>query len=296
MFICFPRFYRGPFADMDPRLVSLWLSHVKETQPLISKSASWGILVQLVGSIIICLPFFVYLFFRSGRREELKGWLYVFFVTFAFAALAVFQYCRWAYYAQAAVVIPMAGLMNGILSWRQDQKNRVFKIMRNVATALTFTLGLAFVSLAAQIILGEKKKTPPSPPMIPLCEYLNKSQAGTSRRLRILTHIDFGAEILYRTPDEVIGTPYQRNQAGMLDTHDIMTAKTDEKALTLIRKRGIDTIILCPKSGEAGFYSKPGQTSTFYKRLCDGSLPQWLRKVKLPADLSAFLLFNVTKE
>jgi hypothetical protein len=72
-----------------------------------------------------------------------------------------------------------------------------------------------------------------------------------------------------------------------------MTADTDEKALEIIKKRGIDLILLCPKSRESIFYSKPEQTSTFYKRLCDNMIPSWLRKVELPSDLSSsFLLFE----
>jgi hypothetical protein len=112
-----------------------------------------------------------------------------------------------------------------------------------------------------------------------------------------LAHIDFGPEILYRTRYEVIATPYHtRNGLGILDTYNIMTANTDEQALEIIRKRSIDMILLCPESSEFAVYSKPGHESTFYKRLLAGSIPDWLRKVELPSDLSSsFILFETIK-
>ena len=135
-----------------------------------------------------------------------------------------------------------------------------------------------------------------------MCNYLAQAEEWNSQSLLILTHIDFGAEIIYRTEHKVLGTPHasgtlHRNGQGILDTYDIMTADTDEKALELMKKRKIDLILLCPKSAETAFYSKPGQTSTFYKRLLNDGIPNWLRKVELPSDLSSsFLLFETIEE
>jgi hypothetical protein len=72
-----------------------------------------------------------------------------------------------------------------------------------------------------------------------------------------------------------------------------MTAETDEKALEIIQKRGIDLVLLSPESSESTVYSKSEQTSTFYKRLREGMIPNWLKKVEIPSDLSSsFILFE----
>jgi len=296
MFICFPKFYRGPFADIDPRLAQLWLSKVNEMQPLLSEAAPRGLLVQLVAAMIICLPFFMYLLFRDRQAKEVRGWMYVLLATAVFGAMAVFLYCRWAYYAQTAVVIPMAGLMNRILAWRQDQMSKLLRVAKNVLITLVFTVGLLFLSVAAEIATGGQIGPRDEIAMIPLCEYLNKANTSPARTLRILIHVDLGAEVLYRTQHEVIGTVVTIRGRGLLDTYDILTADTDEKALELIRKRGIDTIVLCRTPAERAFYSKPEQASTFYQRLREGPVPHWLRKVELPPDLSSFLLFEVVQE
>jgi hypothetical protein len=130
-----------------------------------------------------------------------------------------------------------------------------------------------------------------------MCEYLDETEKWQRQNYRILTDIDFGAEILYRTRHEVIGTPYHRNSKGILDTYDIMTAETDEEALEIIQRRGIDLILLCPKSIESALYSKPEQSTNFYRRLCEDTIPNWLKKVELPSDLSSsFILFETIEE
>jgi hypothetical protein len=292
--LCFSKFYQGPFADMDPRLVPIWLHRVSEAIPLISKSDSLIVLVQLAVSIVVCLSFFVYLLLHRDDREERCGWVYIFLVTVLFSSAAIFQYAKWSYYAQTAIVVPMTGLMNRILTWRQIRKSELLKAARNVAIKLLFVFGPLSLGVAAEVLLGSGAEPPPETHMRPFCEYLNTEDKWRGRQLRILADLFEDAEILYRTRHEVIGTPYQRNQLGILDTYDIMTAEADQDALELIRKRGIDMIVLRPGSGEPQFYSKPEQASTFYQRLCKDTIPDWLHKVELPSDLSAsFLLFEV---
>jgi hypothetical protein len=128
-----------------------------------------------------------------------------------------------------------------------------------------------------------------------LCEYINQEGVLDKKPARILTHVFSGPEILYRTCNEVIATPYHRNAAGILYTYNIMTATRDEKAKRLLKKRGIDFIILCLKTDESEIYSSPNQNSTFYQRLRQETLPSWIKPVALPVELStSFKVFKVT--
>jgi hypothetical protein len=128
--------------------------------------------------------------------------------------------------------------------------------------------------------------------LLPLCEYLENSELGRGRPLRILTHVYFGSEILYRTRHGVVGTGYHRDTQGILDTRAILTAPSDEDAWRL-RERGINIILLGPDSNEAQLYLQTG-ASTLYRRLCEGHLPSWCREVALPPGLAdSFRLFEV---
>lgn len=301
IFIFFPKFFKGPFADIDPRIARLWLGNVAEMQPLLSSSRFLLVSVQLLGSVIISFGFFIYLLFRNTRSEKLKGWIYIFLMVAVFTCLTLVMY-RWAYYAQAVVAIPMAELMCRTLARCRDYKNKLLMVTRNVLVKMTFILGLMFLGAAVDITFGSDTGTHQKISLIPVCNYLNETDKWQKREFRILTHIDFGEEILYRTPHEVIGTPTatgtsHRNGQGILDTFDIMTAENNEDALEIIRKRGIDLILICPAHPESQRYKSPEQISNFYTRLLQNEIPHWLRKVELPSNISSsFILFEIVKQ
>jgi hypothetical protein len=70
-------------------------------------------------------------------------------------------------------------------------------------------------------------------------------------------------------------------------------ADMDKKALETVQKIKINLILLGPESSESKVYSKSEQTSTFSQRLREGIIPNWLKKIELPSDLSSsFLLFE----
>jgi hypothetical protein len=188
--------------------------------------------------------------------------------------------------------------MNIVLTRQQGHKVVLWTALRKSVVILAFCAGFLFLGLLAEIILkrdgaarGRQKTS-----IVRLCDYLNEEGNRRQRNLRILTHIDFGPEILYRTEHEVIGTPYHRNGPGIVDTYDIMTADIDEKALGLIQKRKIDLILLGPKSSVSAAYSESEQISAFHQRLRQDMIPRWLHKVELPPDLSSsFLLFEIAE-
>jgi len=294
--LCCPGFFKGPFADVDPRIIPIWLSKVNEVQPLISRSIPLVIPVQLLGSVVICFPFLFYLLLWERHNESWKGWIFISLSSVAFIVISLFQ-IRWLAYSQSLLIISMTALM--VLLRQRGPKTGFLRTLKNVFVVLIFSSGFLLLGLLADVIFkkGDSEKSRQKVSLIRMCEYLTEADKWRERNFRILTHIDFSAEILYRTQHEVIGTPYHRNSPGIIDTYEIMTAETDQAALSLIRRRRIDLILLLPKSNESIFYSKPEQTSTFYQRLRQGIIPNWLRKVELPSDLSSsFLLFETIEE
>jgi len=291
--LSFPKFYKGPMADVDPEIIPIWLNKVGEVQPLLSGS-NFVIPIQLFGSAFLCLVFLCYLILKDKRDEDRNAWIFISLAAAIYFVISFYQ-IRWAAYAQSLLIIPMAALM--LLLRQRGPKAGFLKTLKNVFIVLSFSLGFLFIGLLADVIFkkGDAEKSRHKVSLIRMCENLN-DEKWRKRSFRILTHIDFGAEILYRTRHEVIGTPYHRNSSGILDTIEIMTADTDKTAYDVIQKRGIDLILLCPKSTDKAFFSKPEQTSAFYQKLLGGKVPNWLRKVELPSDLtSSFLLFRTAE-
>lgn len=293
--LCFPNFYNSPYPEMDAKVFKTYFTKVNEIQPLLS-SDSLPIAIQLIGSAIVCFPFLVYLIFRKKRDNDRQAWIYI-LLSFIIFLLASLYQVQWSGYAQTLLVLPMTRLM--VLLRQRGPKTGFLKTVKNDVIILMFCGFPLFFGLFVGKFVKKESSTEnhQSISIVRLCEYLNTEGKRQERNFRILAHIDFGPEILYRTQHEVIATPYHtRNGLGILDTYNIMTADTDEQALEIIRKRSIDMILLCPESSELAVYSKPGHESTFYKRLLAGSIPDWLRKVELPSDLSSsFILFETIK-
>jgi len=116
--------------------------------------------------------------------------------------------------------------------------------------------------------------------------------AGLGARPRLIAApIHDGAEILFRTPHQVLGAPYHRDGSGNLDVYDFFATPDAEVARLIARRRHIDLVLFCP----AGFGMwLPGDrgASRFVDALEAGSLPAWLRPLPLAADSHA-LLFQV---
>ena len=123
---------------------------------------------------LISLGLSIYLLFWSPRTEQLKGWIYIFLMVIAFTCLALMMY-RWAYYAQAIVVIPMAEVMNRTLAGCKNLKNKLLMIGRNVLIKMAFILGLLFLGITVDIIFSKNTGSYKRISLIPFCEYLNEA-------------------------------------------------------------------------------------------------------------------------
>lgn len=109
----------------------------------------------------------------------------------------------------------------------------------------------------------------------------------------VLIGVDYGPELLYRTRHGVVGTLYHRNIAGMGDTLRAFTAKDEAVARSIVERRGIELVAICPAVGNDGLVAESAEPGAFYRRLATGAAPAWLREVSLPREASAFRLFEV---
>ncbi|MHC4951475.1 MAG: hypothetical protein ACYTEU_10900, partial [Planctomycetota bacterium] len=291
MRLLFPAFYKGPMADVDPRIIPILFNKIKEVQPLMSNSSFLGMAVQVIGSAVVSFILLVYLFLQNAEKAKRSGWVCIAVLAVAFVSIALYQ-LRWAVYAQTLLCIVMTELLCRILQWRKDQGNKLMRALRNGLVTMVFAFGFLYVGVITKTLVkkDEPKENREKISLIPMCEYLNEQD----RTLRILTHSNFAGEILYRTPHEVVGANYHRNGPGIIDAHKTMTAETDAEALNLIRQRGLDVVLICPASIESVFRSESEDVSTFYQRLQDDLPPDGLKKAPLPGNLAEnFLMFEI---
>ena len=289
-----PKFFGGPFVDVDPRLFSIWMNKIYHHQPLISRNGfSVSILTILFGPAIPVIPFVLYLLWKK-RGENYQQWMYILIGLLIFIPISLYQ-ARWTPYAVAILLFPLAELLDRVLTWQEPFLKGLLRPLARTIVVMIFCTGFFILgTLLSQFDKSnDKKEQAHYVSLSRICEYLNNRWQHQTRR--IVAFYFFGPEILYRTHHEVIATPSHRNEQGVLDTYTILTSARDEDAHQLIQKRKIDLILLCPEANEEAFFLPSAkQETTFYRKLCEGRIPAWVRPVPLPLGLSkSFKLFEV---
>jgi hypothetical protein len=295
MGLTFPKFFAGPFADIDKQIVAIWLDKVVEYVPLIDPE---GHLVPaaglLLGQTLIALPCTLYLLWRN-RRGHYQPWFYLGLSFLVFIPLSVRQ-PRWWAYAEILFVFPLAELIATLINAVAPYFTGFRKALVPALVSVTLCVGIFLLPIVLMLEMKHSDKEP-LPIVVSLSQlltFLDNNCDWANHPKRILTHIFSGPEILFRTPHEVIATPYHRNSSGIMCAFEVMTATEDDKARQLIKNRGIDAIILCLQTNEADIYSLPGAKSTFYQHLRQGLQAAWIRPVPLPPELAdSFRVFEV---
>lgn len=112
----------------------------------------------------------------------------------------------------------------------------------------------------------------------------------------IVAPINFGGEILYSTPHNVVGIVQHRTVDGIFDGLEILRGRDDRTLLPKVHRRNRDLILLCPGSGGESYIVDKQDDDILYKRLVCSALPSWVKEVTLPkAAGDGFRLFQVAK-
>ncbi|NLB53914.1 MAG: hypothetical protein GX808_13395, partial [Syntrophomonadaceae bacterium] len=173
------------------------------------------------------------------------------------------------------------------------QIKNLYKPVLRVLVMLVFILGLPGVGILLSLEDAKDNSSSISPDLKLLSSFLNEYQQDNNQDKTILTFIDFGPQILYRTDFNVVSTPYHRNDQGILFNYNVMAEDNLNYAKEMLNQREIDLIIICSESSEKRFYKKSNNNATFYEKLISGQIPDFIEEISLPADLKN--TFNVYK-
>lgn len=296
-----PGFARGPLAGVDPEVISVWLSHVHELQPLWPRRPwEWGRLVNHLGPALLVIPAAVWWLRRGWTDRRRNVWLLLLSSALVYVPLAAAQR-RFSAFGGAIFAILIVELLR---RWLARPGNPEASLAGRLASAL-FVLGLlmGFRVVGAAIILVTPgpAETTPSAQVTELPRSCNLSAltriladpAGLGATPKtIAAYMDFGPEILYRTPHRVLATPYHRNYRGILGAYRILTSTTPDHARQLASAAEVDLILLCPPA-DRPYFGRSGESS-LYQRLLGGTAPEWLVPVALPEGAPPqFKLFDV---
>ncbi|MDP6883362.1 MAG: hypothetical protein QF830_04430, partial [Rhodospirillales bacterium] len=230
-------------------------------------------------------------------KEEWQGsgrwaWVLIAGALVVYLTLAL-DWIRWSLYGGLFLTIALADLIarvDGVVTARFAGPARVLVKVSAIVFLAVGPFGLGAAGLSAAKGDGRARLCP----VKEISRVLNRPPWGESSRT-ILASANFGTEILYRTGHKVVSTVHHRNAAGILDGVRILGGHDEGKILSLMRKRGIDLLLLCPESDSDSYFLDATDDQILYRRLVSGDPPAWLRAVALPAGLGDnFRLFEVT--
>ncbi len=278
-----PQCLGDPYAQLDPRLASMWLSSVAEARDLPAMlrdlpqqvPAYFGIpLAAVVLGTIRCLR----------EKDQLRwNWIACTASQAVLLLISIWE-LRGASGANAlgAALVP-AGLL------------RMLPVPE--ARASTFGIGRAalvamlLLNPAALIALGSGAAHAFGAAAVTKQRILTSGDAGTCQRAsdytplarlprgRVLAFIDSGPFILMQSAHAVLAAPYHRNQAGNIAMLDMFLAAPDV-AKARMAGHGIDYVAFCPGAPERYDYvaSAPaGLAAALYR----GDVPGFLERVPL---------------
>ncbi len=284
----YPEIFLNPLDQVDPVVAAIF--------DRISEYASIGdtahFLVYL-GGAVFAVPWAVWRAKEEWRSPLRWAWVLIGGALIVYLALAL-DWIRWSLYAGLFLTIALADLIarvDGAVTARFAGPARVLVKVSAIVFLAIGPFGLGAVGLYAANGAGAARTCPVGE----MAGVLNRPPWGERGRT-ILASANFGTEILYRTGHKVVSTLHHRNAAGILDGVRILGGRDEGVVLGLVRKRGIDLILLCPKSDSDAYFLSGTDERVLYRRLENGDPPAWLREVALPSGLEGkFRLFEITE-
>jgi hypothetical protein len=299
----FPKLLVGPNADIDPKVVALWIDFISEVAPFFQSddiATSLRRLALFLGPSVLALPFLAVLVRKGGA--EARGWMFFALALLLFLPLAALapRGIRWASYAEILLVAPYAALLIRLLEGLVSGLSST--MIRGVGRAVVIVfMGVGFLFL--EIILSRFDTSVGAGVALSQCrvravaEHLAESPRFGVEPRRILAFVFIGPELLYRTRHQVVSSSYTGDPAGLFDVVDFFTASQVSVAREIVDRRGVDLVLICPDGNEAQLYLGQQAGPIMLRRLVSGDLPGWLREIPLPkAAGGSYRLYEVRLE
>lgn len=297
-YLALPGLFAGPLAAMDPRVEPIWHEIVAEMEPLWPNSRERLVsATTFIGLAVFCLPFAMY-YLVERRRDQRRWGLLMVAMGAAVLTVASLAHMRLAGYAEILYVMIFGLFLERLAVWRQQLGSPLLGAAAQVfviATAIAGPVGLA-IGLKSQsgveVVQNDGRGRCTVAPLAPV---LNDRSTWVGAEPRtVLTMIDNGPELLYRTPHRVIGSPYHRNPDGILDSYNALASSDDEAIRAILAARSVDVILLCFDAAEKNFFQDSGAGNSLYGRLARDEVPDWLAPIPTPGvQFAHFRLYRV---
>ena len=280
--LAFPACLGGGLEAVDPVVKLHWLSHVSEAMSWPDQLAA----APFQGLMVIWPPLlglgYCLWRLRRARKRGRMLWGATAVLVLGTSALLLWQ-VRAVSFAHAMALLPLSGLVGEPLSYVWRKWTRLARYA--AAPLLFFVCSLLFwpsIQVAYGAIAGKRANAPP--PLFLAPKHCERSAALTPLQdaapTVVLSYIDIGSMILYRTPHSVLGAPYHRDNEGLRATIDLFRSNDDTWIRNKLKEFAVGWIVTCP-AAELNVYNTADHDG-LAERLSSGQVPNYLEEITDP--------------
>ena len=264
-----PRCVGGPYAMLEPEVWAIWLSHVREMQPLIPLIAKSPVEAIAIATFPLAALIAAVLLLRDGAMRHDFGYLAAAaafaaaFVT-TLAAIKAYSYATW-------LGMPLVAAF----------ALQLFAALRLHALLPRFAVGLMLTPAALSIgavgianAAGLESRANVAAAREACFASANYAALARIPAGLIAADIDYGPFLLALTPHRILAAPYHRLSSGIIEAHAAFASPPDEARRSLAA-RGVGYVLTCgprPPSGLAGAQL----AASLWGELQAGHVPEWL--------------------
>jgi hypothetical protein len=273
--LAFPHCLRDPYADLDPRMVALWLDHVAETQSvfdIVKNSPAEALPIYLPPLAALVLGG---LAAWRAQPDERMAFLAPMVTLFTLVVVALWQ-VRGAAGANLLAQALLAAALVRLIGANDGARARVRLLLLVAALAVSSPV----LVIAGQGVNAVLTAIDPGRPVLfydgpGACR--RPADVAPLKRLSpgtVVSFVDLGPAILAETPHSILAAPYHRNGAGNTAAFDLLLGD-DATARRVIEQRRIDYVAICPGSPERINFERAAPDGLM-ARLARGEMPHYL--------------------
>ena len=289
----YPQVFSG--SEIDPLYRTLRSANLIQDRPIYSFQWPNGIIwmVFWAGFTIPTLLWFVHALFTrkwwQGLFSSPRKAMYVKLTIFVLVCLVFYwEYItriRYVVYLEIICLLGYVVLMDNIVRRIESRLDRSKALYLARPLAMLIMLTWFYYPL---VFLESDEGNGYDSDILATSRYLHEMTKDSEGPLNIMAAPECSAYLLYFTDDNVFSIPNHRCKYGFRDWYYLMSAEKDEHALSIIKQREVDMILINKPQFEVYFQNL--SENALLHRLMAGEEVSWLERVETPDDVPQDIL------
>ncbi len=253
--VIFPRFYLGPYAAFDVRVITIWAGTLVEMQPILYIDDAYTLVLLVLGGIasISLTIAAIYSLHHKAFEKQKNVYLFLLLLMWVYSVLTCIA-ARWCYYIMPVLLICGAVIVGLLYRWLCNlTRIRYFYLL--IAVIGTTYLASTLWVISKPVIQYDNRLKQEYRSCNAMLNYM--LQSGELEKIvnlkdKVVWSNNSATPLfLYWTDAYTIGSNFTHNVGGIIDSMDLYTTADNSEFKHLLKKRKTDYLIACFYQGKS---------------------------------------------